>query len=132
MTKPDLPNYGRLRVIQMAAVGDGLLIFGLSYYFMNGFIGFDLVPAIISMALAGAVYGAVFYFGCLIFVPSLKDYIVSDDTKISGSNVEMITTTRESGDAELDRWIASFVFARNLFGMAIIPILVLAWLYFFG
>jgi len=132
MAKPDLPNYGRLRTVQMAAVGDGMLAFGISYYLINGFTGFDLVPALISLALAGAVYGAIFYFGCLIFAPDLKDYIVSDDTKISGSNVEMVTTTRESGDAELDRWIASFVFARNLFGMAIIPILILGWLYFFG
>ena len=116
----------------MAAVGDGMLAFGISYYLMNGFIGFELAPAVISMAFAGAVYGAVFYFGCLMFAPGLKNCIVSDDTKISGSTVAMVTTTRESGDAELDKWIAWFVFARNLFGMAIIPILILGGLYFFG
>lgn len=127
MNQQNKPNYSLLKLIRLVAVSDGVLVFGISYYLMTSFEGFDLVPGIISLALAGAVYGGTFYFGGLIFAPSLKDYIVSDDTKISGSNVEMVTTLRPSGDPELDRWIKSFTFARNLFGMAIIPILILVW-----
>ena len=57
---------------------------------------------------------------------------MSDETVIRGESADMETSTRSSGDAEVDRWIASFVFARNLFGMALVPILILSWLFFFG
>lgn len=129
---PKPPNTKRLQLIRLCAVSDGALVFALAYFLINGFGRFDFVEALISFALAAIVYGAVFYFGCLIFAPDLKDYIVSDDTKIGGSNVEMVTTTRASGNEELDRWVGSFTFARNLFGMGIIPVLILAGVFLFG
>lgn len=129
---PKPPDTKRLQLIRLCAVSDGALVFGLAYYLINGFAGFDVIEALISFALAAITYGGVFYFGCLIFAPDLKHYIVSDDTKISGSNVEMVTTTRASGNEELDRWVGSFTFARNLFGMGIIPVLILGGLFLFG
>lgn len=126
------PDFSKLSLVRLVAVSDAVLAFGISYWLMTGFEGFDWVVAVICLAIAAFVYGGVFYFGCLIFAPRLKDYIVSDDTEIKGQTVEMVTMTRPAGDAETDRWVASFVFARNLFGMAIVPILLLGGLYFFG
>lgn len=126
------PNPFHLTLLRLVAVSDAVLAFGLSYWLMGGFGEFAFVPAMISLALAGAIYGATFYFGCLIIAPGLKDYILGDDTKISGSNVDMVTTTRQSGDPETDRWVASFVFARNLFGMAVVPLLIFMGLLLFG
>jgi len=127
-----ISDFRLLKILQFTAVIDGGVIFAISYFLMTGFAGFELVPAIMSLTFAGFFYGATFYFGTLLLVPDLKDYIVSDDTKIKGQTVEMETTTRASGDPETDRWVASFVFARNLFGMSLVPILILGWLYFFG
>ena len=129
---PEPPNVKRLQIIRLCALMDGAMVFALAYFLINGFAGFEWVEALISFALACITYGAVFYFGCLIFAPNLKDYIVSDDTKISGSNVEMVTTTRASGDETLDKWVASFTFARNLFGMGVVPVLILGGLFLFG
>ena len=133
MTDDGSPSEFRpLQILRLVAVCDAALLFAVSYWLMTGFARFDLVSAIISLALAGALYGATFYFGCLVLAPNLKDNIVSDDTEIKGSNVDMVTITRPSGDPEADKWIASFVFARNLFGMAIVPLLILGGLYLFG
>jgi len=125
-------DFRLLKILQFAAVFDALIVFAISYFLMTGFSGLELVPAIMSLAFAGFFYGATFYVGALLLVPGLKDYIISDDTKIKGQTVEMETTTRSSGDPERDQWVASFVFARNLFGIALVPILILGWLYFFA
>ncbi|MEL7130322.1 MAG: hypothetical protein AAGK23_12315 [Pseudomonadota bacterium] len=129
---PNIPNYRTLSILRLAAISDGIFAFGIALYLMGGFQDFSIAVAAIALAMAGAVYGAIFYFGGLVFAPMLKDYIVSDDTEIKGSNVEMVTTTRPSHDAELDLWVSRFVFARNLFGMAVIPLLLLGGLYVFA
>jgi len=125
-------DFRLLKLLRFVAVSDAILVFAISYFLMTGFAKFDLVPAVLSMAFAGFFYGATFYFGALIFAPNLKNYIVSDETVIRGDQVDLETTTRSSGDPEADRWITSFVFARNLFGMALVPILILGGLFLFG
>lgn len=130
--RPPRPDYDRLRQIQVLAAFVGALVLGVSLYLLGQFSTPELAPIAIAIALAGFGFSAVFYFGCLIFEGSLQRYIVGDDTKIKGSNVEMVTTTEQSGDAEVDEWVNRYVFARNLFGMTLIPLAILAALFWFG
>ena len=125
-------DFRLLKLLRFIAVSDASLIAGISYFVMTGFRGLELAPLVLSLSFAGFFYGLTFYFGCLILAPNLKDYIVSDDTVIRGDSVDMDTTTRASGDPEADKWIAAFVFARNLFGMALVPMALLGGLFLFG
>jgi len=126
------PDFGRLRQIQVLAVFVSALVLGGSLYLLGQFSTPELAPIAIAIALAGFGFSAVFYLGCLLFEGSLQRYIVGDDTEIKGSNVEMVTTTETSGDAEVDEWVSRYVFARNLFGMTLIPLVILAWLFWFS
>ena len=126
------PDFARLRLIQHAAVIVGALTLGLSLYLMGQFSDPELVPIVIAVAFTGIGFSAVFYFGCLAFEGSLQRYIVRDDTEIKGSNVEMVTTTAKSGDPQIDEWVNRYVFARNLFGMSVIPLIILAGLFLWG
>jgi len=132
MDAPDKPDFKRLRTLQLIAVFAGVLALLLSLYLMNQFSKPELAPIVISLALTGIAFSAVFYFGCLFFEGSLQRYIVSDDTVIKGESVDMVTTTEESGDDEIDEWVRRYVFARNLFGMSVIPLLIFAWLFWFS
>jgi len=132
MDAPNTPNYKRLRTLQIVAIVAGAATLLLSLYLMNQFTRPELAPIIIAVALTSIVFSAVFYFGCLFFEGSLQKYIVSDDTVIKGESVDMVTTTQESGDPEIDEWVRRYVFARNLFGMSVIPLLIFAWLFWFS
>lgn len=126
------PNYKRLRAIQHTAVIAGVLMLGISAYLLEVFSNPQIATVVMALAFTGIAFSAVFYFGCLIFEGSLQKYIVSDDTEIKGERVEMVTTTAPSGDETIDDWVGRYVFARNLFGMSVIPLLLLGGLYFFG
>lgn len=123
------PNFKTLRTIQLVAVFDALTVLLISLFFMGQFSNPELAPIVISVALAGITFGAIFYFGCLIFEPSLQKYIKEDRTVIKSETVEMVTDTYSSGDATIDEWVNRYVFARNLFGMSIIPLLIFAGLW---
>lgn len=126
------PNFRTLRIVQIVAVTDAILVSLLALFLMGQFSDPELVPLIICAASAGIVFSAIFYFGCLIFEPSLLEYIKEDRTVIKGESVEMVTDTHTSGDARIDEWVNRFVFARNLFGMSVIPLLILGGLYLGG
>ena len=132
MDTPDQLNFNRLRVVQLAAVIDGLTVFAVALWAMGQFSNPELVPIIICVALGNITFSAVFYFGCLMFEPSLLKYIKEDRTVIKSETVEMVTDTHRSGDAQIDEWVNRFVFARNLFGMSVIPLLILGGLWLFG
>jgi hypothetical protein len=126
------PNFRRLRIIQIASlmVGTGVLI--LSLWLMGQFRKPEVAPIVMAFAFASISFSGLFYFGALLLEGSLQKYILSDDTIIKGDNVEMVTRTAESGDAEIDKWIGTYAFTRNLFGMSLVPILILVALYFFA
>ena len=126
------PNFRRLRIIQIASliVGAGVLI--LSLWLMGQFRKPEVAPIVMAFAFASISFSGLFYFGALLLEGSLQKYILSDDTVITGDNVEMVTRTAESGDAEIDKWIGTYAFTRNLFGMSLVPILILIALYFFA
>jgi len=126
------PNFRRLRIIQIASliVGAGVLI--LSLWLMGQFRKPEVAPIVMAFAFASISFSGLFYFGALLLEGSLQKYILSDDTVIKGDNVEMVTRTAESGDAEIDKWIGTYAFTRNLFGMSLVPILILIALYFFA
>jgi hypothetical protein len=92
----------------------------------------ELVPVVVSFAFAGITFSGLFYFGALLTEGLLQKYIVSDDTVIKGERVEMVTTTASSGDPEIDKWISTYAFTRNLFGMSVTPLLILGGLYLFA
>ena len=129
-TKP--VNFGRLRTLMLAAVIMGAAVLLLSLWMLGQFNEFEIGWAVMAAAFGAIAWSAVFYFGCLILEGSLTGYILSDETEIKGERVEMVTKTRSSGDTRLDGWISQFVFARNTFGMAVIPLLILAGLYVWG
>ena len=126
------PDFRRLRIIQIASliVGAGVLV--LSLWLMGQFRKPEVAPIVMAFAFASISFSGLFYFGALLLEGSLQKYILSDDTVIKGDNVEMVTRTAESGDAEIDKWIGTYAFTRNLFGMSLVPILILIALYFFA
>ena len=126
------PNFRRLRLIQIVAliVGAGVLV--LSLWLMGQFRKPEVAPIVMAFAFASISFSGLFYFGALLMEGSLQKYILSDDTVIKGDNVEMVTKTAESGDPEINKWIGTYAFTRNLFGMSLVPILILIGLYFFA
>ncbi|MEM9738676.1 MAG: hypothetical protein AAF829_02325 [Pseudomonadota bacterium] len=91
----------------------------------------DWLFILLSVALGGAVFGGVFFIGANLAGVKFESR-VSDETKIRGSNVEHITHINAYDDAKLDMWLDRYVFARNLFGGLIIPLLIFAGLFFFA
>ena len=124
------PNFRRLRRIQVTAliVGAGVLV--VSLWLMGQFRKPEVAPIVMAIAFASIAFSGLFYFGALLLEGSLQKYILSDDTVIKGDTVEMVTTTTESGDPEIDKWIGTYAFTRNLFGMSLVPVLILIGLYF--
>ena len=129
--KPDSgPDFRRLRLIQITALIVGAVILLVSLWLMGQFRKPELAPIVIAFAFASISFSGLFYFGALLLEGSLQKYILSDETVIKGDNVEMVTKTASSGDPEIDKWIGTYAFTRNLFGMSLVPILILIGLYF--
>lgn len=126
------PNFVRLRAIQVSAVLAGVLVFAMAGFLMGVFRKPEVATVVLAFAFASATFGGVFYFGALLLEGSLQKYILRDETVIKGDDVKMVTHTASSGDPVIDKWIGTYAFARNLFGMSVIPILILAGLYFFA
>lgn len=126
------PDFRRLRMLQIVALiaGAGVLLGTL--YLNNQFRDPELAPIVICFAFAAITFSGLFYFGALLLEGSLQKYILEDETVIKGSNVEMVTHTERSGDPEIDKWIGTYAFTRNLFGMSVVPLLLLAGLWLFG
>ena len=126
------PDFRRLSLLQIAAliVGAGVLI--LSLWLMGQFRKPEVAPIVMAFAFASISFSGLFYFGALLLEGSRQKYILSDDTDIKGDNVGMVTRTAKSGDPEIDKWIGTYAFTRNLFGMSLVPILILIGLYFFA
>ncbi|MEM5515617.1 hypothetical protein WNY37_01565 [Henriciella sp. AS95] len=125
-------DFRKLRRTMWLAVIVGLVVLLVSLWKLGLFSKFELGWAVMALAFGAIAWSAVFYFGCLITAGAITSYIESDDTVIKGENVEMVTKTRSSGDARLDAWIEKFVFARNTFGLSILPLLLLAAVFIFA
>ncbi|RAN40547.1 hypothetical protein [Hyphomonas sp. GM-8P] len=128
----DKPDFKRLRLIQIVAVIVGAIVLFGALWLMGQFRKPELAPIVMAFAFASISFSGLFYFGALLLEGSLQKYILSDDTVIKGGNVDMVTTTAESGDPEIDKWIGTYAFTRNLFGLSLVPILILIGLYFFA
>ena len=128
----DKPDFKRLRLIQIVAVIVGAIVLIGALWLMGQFRKPELAPIVMAFAFASISFSGLFYFGALLLEGSLQKYILSDDTVIKGGNVDMVTTTAESGDPEIDKWTGTYAFTRNLFGLSLVPILILIGLYFFA
>lgn len=131
-TPDSRPDFRRLRLIQIIAVVAGAGVLVLSLWLMGQFQKPEVAPIVIAFAFASITFSGLFYFSALLLEGSLQQYILSDETVVKGDNVEMVTKTAESGDPEIDKWIGTYAFTRNLFGMSLVPILILIGLYFFA
>jgi hypothetical protein len=107
-------------------------VFAAAGFLMGVFRKPEVATVVLAFAFAGAAFGGVFYFGALLLEGSLQKYILRDETVIKGDDVKMVTHIASSGDPVIDKWIGTYAFARNLFGMSVIPILILAALFYFG
>ena len=129
---PSTPDFARLRRLRLIAILAGLAVFAVAGWLMNVFRAPELATAVLAFAFASITFSALFYFGARLMEGSLQKYILKDETVIKGDNVEMVTHTRPAEDAETERWVGTYVFTRNLFGMSVIPLLILGYFYFFG
>lgn len=125
-------DFGKLRGVMWFSVAAGAAVFAFSLWQLDQFTDFQVGWAVMAFAFGAIGWSACFYFGSLIVAGSLTGYIISDDTEIRGESVEMVTKTRSSGDARLDGWIDKFVFARNTFGLSILPLLLLGGVFLFA
>lgn len=91
----------------------------------------EAFPALIAVSSGLMAFGGVFFLGVNLLGVRLE-VRVRDETRISGANVDQITHVTETGDAETDRWLARYVFARNLFGSLIVPLAIFLGLIWFG
>ena len=114
------------------SLGIGILIFVIGLFFWKQFSNPKLVTIIILFAVSAIIFSALFFFWCIFFAPELGRFIKSDDTQVNGPTVKMVTTISHSGNANIDGWVERYVFTRNLFGLSVIPLLILGGLFVFG
>lgn len=126
------PDFRRLKRLMILALILGAIMLVGSAWILGVFRRPELATAVMAFAFGSITYSAAFYFGALLTEGSLQKYIAGDDTEIKGDSVEMVTRTHASGDPRTDGWVRTYVFARNLFGMSVIPLLILGGLYLFG
>lgn len=120
-----------IRTLWNISLGLGGIIFIVGLAMSNQFSRPELVPIVIIFALASAAFGGTFFIGCQFITPKLSTYIVGDKTTVEGPIVKTVTELSSSGDPEIDRWVKRYAFARNLFGMSILPLLILVGLFLF-
>ncbi|WP_213271771.1 hypothetical protein [Hyphomonas sp.] len=133
MEKPSsTPDFAWLRRLRLFAILAGIGVLALSGWMMNVFRAPEVATVALAFAFASITFSALFYFAALLTEGSLQKHILRDETVIKGDNVEMVTHTRPAEDAETRRWVGTYVFTRNLFGMSVIPLLILGYFYFFG
>lgn len=91
----------------------------------------EAFPAVIALAWGGLVFGGTAFIGANL-IGAQFEARVSDETRVSGASVDHVTHVRETGDAEADRWLSRYVFARNLFGGLIVPLAIFMGLIWFA
>lgn len=126
------PNFARLKALRAAALALGALVFAGTGWQIGVFTRPEVATVVLAFAFASIAYSASFYFGALLTEGSLQKYILCDETVIKDETVDMVTHTAPSGDDETDRWVKTYVFARNLFGLSLLPLAILGYLFFFS
>lgn len=130
--RPEPPRLERLRFLWALSLLAGGLVLLASLAAMGQFRSPELAPMVMALAFAAIAFGGVFYIACAVFAPGLHRYITYDETEIRGDQVDWATRADAGGDAELQRWLERWVFARNTFGLGLVPLLILAGLYLFA
>ena len=131
MEDPGLkPDFRRLSHLWWGSAVSGILIALTSGVLFGLPSRWDWFPAIISLAIGAAAFGGLFFIACNLIGVRFETR-VRDETKIRGQSVEHVTHVTETGEAETDKWLSRYVFARNLFGGLIVPLLIFAALFIF-
>lgn len=113
-------------------LGISLIAFLVALYASGQFAKPELVMIVMIFAGASILYSTLFFIACRLAAPDLSSFIVDDETKVKGPTVVMETTLLETPDAEINKWVSRYAFARNTFGLAIIPLLLLGGVFLFG
>jgi len=122
---------GRLQLLWYGAIAGGVFV-TLAGALIAGFPGStDWFPMVIAIALGAAVFGGTFFIGANIAGTAFESR-VQDETQVRGANVEHLTHVDPTGDAEMDAWLERYVWARNLFGALLIPLIILGGLLLFS
>lgn len=124
------PDQGRLwlLVLVAAVIGAGTS-FGFWHQIEAGG-GMGWIGWLIIVMLGIIAYSISFYFAHRFFENSLDQYIVSDTFKKKNQWIDLETESRESGDNDIDGWVAHFKFIRTMFAMGLLPLLACIYLFF--
>lgn len=129
---PQPPNRTRLWMIALATALIGILTAWLFGAQIEAGGGIGWVGWLIVIMLGIISYSISFYFGHRFFDGSLDQYIVSDTFKRKHDWIDLETETRESGDVNVDGWVAHYKFIRTMFAMGLLPLIACIYLFFFA
>ncbi len=130
--RPQPPSLDRLRLLWRWSLVAGGLVLVLALWRMGQFRAPELAPLALAFAFAAIAFHGAFYAACALFAPGLHRYIAYDETEIRGYQVDWVTRADAGGDSELQRWLDRWVFARNTFGLGLVPLIILGALYLFA
>ncbi|MEO0465117.1 MAG: hypothetical protein AAF216_01135 [Pseudomonadota bacterium] len=133
MTDPSTPeqDFAGLNRLWYTSIVAGLVC-ALGGAFLAGYPGDgEPILLIMSIALGAAIFGGVFFIGANLAGVQFESR-VRDETRIRGSNVEHVTHVEAADDPLEQKWLDRYVWARNIFGGLIIPLLIFAALFVFN
>lgn len=129
---PKTPDTSNLWTIALVA---GVIGLGTGAAFWNQIEsggGMGWVGWLIIIMLGIIAYSISFYFGHRFFEDSLDQYIVSDTFKRKHGWIDLETESRESGNSNVDGWVAHYKFIRTMFAMGLLPLIACIYLFWFA
>ncbi len=94
----------------------------------------EFIPAIILSAVSAVVlWHAIIVIGVRLLVPELSEYVNDARVERVHDDIEVESSTRKTGDSELDKYVEDYARARDFWGktgMLLLVGLFLALLYF--
>jgi len=126
MTKEDdHPGVRVLSRLWWASITAGVLVALACLALFGVFQDWDWFLAFIALAIGATAFSGMFFLSTNLAGIQFETRL-RDETVIRGSNVEHVTHVERTGEAGTDKWLARYVFARNLFGGLVVPLLILA------
>jgi hypothetical protein len=129
---PKTPNRSNLWTIALVA---GVIALAIGAAFWNQIEaggGMGWVGWLIVVMLTIITYSIIFYFGHRFMEDSLDQFIVSDTFSKKHDWIDLETETRESGDLNVDGWVAHYKFIRIMFAMGVLPLIACIYLFWFA
>ena len=132
MTKEnDRPGLHVLVRLWWASITGGVLVALACATLFGVWRDWDWFPAFISLAIGATAFSGMFFLSTNLAGIQFETRL-RDETVIRGSNVDHVTHVERTGEADTDKWLARYVFARNMFGALLVPLLILAGVFVFS